>query len=129
MSPKGIPLSKGWKYSEPKWKELKGAKRQRYLGRSLLHTNGGAKPLSLEFEGRALGAFVLAGPDAGKIRYMIDGKDEREIDLRHRYSANLHYPRTVIFADDLIPGTHKIIIKPHNTDSGTAIRIMEFCTN
>ena len=129
LSPKDIPLAKGWKYSEPKWEEIKGSTRQRYLGRSLLHTHGSTKPISFEFEGQAVGAFVLAGPDAGKIRYMIDGKDEREINLRHRYSSNLHYPRTVMFADDLIPGTHEINIKPHNPDSGTAIRIMEFCTN
>ena len=85
------------------------------------------RPLRFEFEGRAIGAFILAGPDAAKISYGIDNEAEQEIDLYHHYSKNLHYPRTIIFArlkPVNIPELEPIIAGNHN-----AVRIMEFCIN
>ena len=127
LSPSTINLSKGWKFSEPDWKQIKGAKRARYLGLPLLHSEGNAHPLRFEFVGRTIGAFILAGPDAAKIRVRIDGKEKQEFELYHHYSRNLHYPRSVIFAKNLKFGKHNIEFEPLISGNRNAIRIMEFC--
>jgi hypothetical protein len=129
LSPQKIKLTEGWKYSEPNWENLKGSKRKRYLDAPLLHTDVKDKPIRFTFEGRAIGAFVLAGPDAGKIKFQIDGKIDGEVNLHHSFSRNLHYPRTVMFAHDLQPGTHNITILSKPSSHGNAVRIMEFCIN
>jgi hypothetical protein len=108
---------------------LKGRKRTRYLDAPLLHTDVKDKPIHFKFEGRAIGAFVLAGPDAGIIKFQIDGKIDGEVNLHHSFSNNLHYPRTVMFAHDLQPGTHSIAILSKPSSHGNAVRIMEFCIN
>ena len=127
MSPSKIKLTKGWKFSEPVWDSLKGGKRSRYLGIPLLHSQENTLPLRFEFEGRAIGAFILAGPDAAKLRFSIDGNTYQELELFHNYSRNLHYPRSVIFAHNLKPGKHTIELEPIITGNHNAVRIMEFC--
>ena len=127
LSPSRINLTNGWKFSEPSWEVLKGVKRKRYLGAPLLHCKNNTKPLRFEFEGRAIGAFILAGPDAAKIRFSIDDQAKQEIDLYHHYSKSLHYPRSVIFAHNLKPGKHSIALEPVISRDRNAVRIMEFC--
>ena len=128
LSPREATLTDGWKFSEPDWKNISGKKRSRYLGRPLLHSEAPGKPFRLKFEGRAIGAFVSAGPDAGILEFVIDGKHKGSIDLHHRYSGGLHYPRSVMFAHDLAPGPHEIVLSI-KTGKGSAARIMEFCIN
>ena len=128
LSPGEALLTDGWKFSEPDWKSLKGGKRKRYLGRPMLHSEIPGKPIRLTFEGRAIGAFVSAGPDAGILEFVIDGKHKGSIDLHHRYSRGLHYPRSVMFAHDLSPGPHEIELSI-KAGKGSAARIMEFCIN
>lgn len=128
LSPEKATLADGWKFSEPEWKDLKGGKRKRYLDRPLLHSQGPGKPIRLKFEGQAIGAFVSAGPDAGILEFVIDGKRKGSVDLFHRYSRGLHYPRSVMFAHDLSPGPHEIELSI-KAGERTAVRILEFCIN
>ena len=87
--------------------------------------------MTLEFSGRAVGAYLLAGPDAGAVHVSVDGGEERVIDLYHRYSKGLHYPRTVMFASDLEPGEHtlKLRVAPSPKSGGAAVRILQFVAN
>ena len=74
----------------------------------------GDKPgaeLKFEFEGRAVGAFLLAGPDAGIVETKIDDGPLTKHDLFHRFSGGLNYPRSVIFAADLDPGKHVLTLR------------------
>lgn len=128
LSPSRATFSEGWKFSEPDWNSLDGGKRKRYLERPLLHGHSAGKPFRLKFKGRAIGAFVVAGPDAGVIEYLIDGKRKGQVDLFHRYSKGLHYPRSVIFAHDLSEGSHEIEITI-KAGKRSACRILEFCIN
>ena len=86
---------------------------------------------TLKFTGTAVGAFIVAGPDAGIVEAAVDGGPPREVNLRHRYSVNLHYPRTVMLATDLPPGPHtlRLRISPKSPDTGHAMRIMQFTAN
>lgn len=102
----------GWKFA-PVNRELlpEGAIRKDYEKFKALRSDGPGNMLYYSFAGRMLGAFVLAGPDAGMLEVSVDGGGWREVDLFHRYSEKLNYPRSVILADDLAPGGHQVAIR------------------
>jgi hypothetical protein len=83
--------------------------------------------------GAAIGAYLLAGPDAGIAEASIDGGPARMVDLWHEFSAGLHYPRTVMFADVLAPGRHTLALRisadKNARSTGTAMRAMRFVVN
>ena len=87
----------------------------------------------MHFKGRALGAYVLAGPDSGVLEVSIDGGKWQRVDLYHRHSRGLHYPRTVMFDTDLKTGEHTAKIRLSNKSNplskGTAARILQFVVN
>ena len=87
----------------------------------------------MHFKGRALGAYVLAGPDSGVIEVSIDGGKWQRVDLDPRHSRGLHYPRTVMFDTDLKTGAHTAKIRLSNKSTplskGTAARILQFVVN
>jgi sialidase-1 len=87
----------------------------------------------LPFQGCSVGIAVVAGPDAGMIKYSIDGKEEKELDVFNRYSRSLHLPQYFLLGDDLKKGHHTLHVKisgEHNEQSkGTALRIAYFLVN
>ena len=121
-----------WSLSVPDWDKLSGKKRERYMNEPMLWTTKKGAELSFEFTGTAVGAFNLAGPDAGIIEVSIDGGSPVKYDLYHpKYSKNLHYPQTTMFANDLEQGKHTLRIKMLKEKSGTgnAMRIEYFDVN
>jgi acetyl esterase/lipase/lysophospholipase L1-like esterase len=130
---KSAQLGAGWQLHEPDWSSLPGQLRRRFSGTQLLCASDPGAELTLDFAGTAAGAYVLAGPDAGMLEYSIDGGEFKSLDLYHRHSKGLHYPRTVMFAGDLASGSHQLklrISKKHNQQSrGTAARILHFVAN
>lgn len=123
-----VTVGRGWQYSEPSWTDISGAKRQRFLGRQMLHSYTPGATLRVRFRGTAAGVYVLAGPDAGQLEYRIDDGEWKTVELFHRFSRRLHYPRTVMFASDLPDADHSAEIRvgsQHHADSkGTAVRIL-----
>ena len=70
--------------------------------------------------------------DAGQIHAFVDGDTEgKRVNLYHRFSRGLHYPRTVILATDLKPGKHKIrlTVAGSTFSKGFVVRIMKFVVN
>lgn len=124
---------KGWTLSEPAWTTIEGSKRDRFLKTPLLHANQPAAEFTLEFNGSAVGLYVVAGPDAGQLKYKIDGGEARTTELFHRFSTGLHYPRTVMLARDLPPGHHTLTVtvadSRHSASKGHAARILAFAVN
>jgi len=131
VDPKEADAGDGWTLGVPDWERLKGGKRGRFRSIPLLCGETPGAELALEFSGTAVGAYVLAGPDAGVVKASVDGDPSRRVDLYHRFSANLHYPRTVMFATDLGPGRHtlRLRIDEESTSGGHAVRIMQFAAN
>lgn len=115
----------------PNWKEIPGGFRNRFAGKKLLCATKPGSSCSFEFSGTAVGLYVLAGPDAGAVDFSIDGADFQSAQLFHDYSGGLHYPRTVVLADELAAGKHKVTLRVSpNKDArskGTAVRILEIC--
>lgn len=96
----------------------------------------GTKPgdaFTFEFEGRAVGLFVAAGPDAGVIEYRMDDGEWREQDLFTRWSRGLHLPWAYVLADELAPGAHRLEVRiadHRNAEStGHACRVVHFLVN
>jgi len=117
----------------PEWKKIPGSFRETFAGLKLLCGGRAGGGVSFEFEGRAVGAYVLAGPDAGVLEVSIDGGEYKPTNLYHHYSRGLHYPRTVMFATDLAAGRHSVRLRlakpPGDGVKGTAARILQFAVN
>lgn len=126
--------SAGWKIGKAT-KDLMpvGAIRSQYLDYDALRADKAGESLSLEFKGRAVGVFILAGPDAGIAETRVDGGEWTRHNLFHRFSGGLNYPRSVMFHTDLKPGKHKLELKiAKKSDArskGTAATILFFEVN
>jgi lysophospholipase L1-like esterase len=117
----------------PDWSKIAGNCRNRFIGATLLCADKPGAEMTLAFEGTAIGAYVLAGPDAGIVEVAIDGGAPKPVNLFHPFSMQLHYPRTVLFDADLAPGPHSLALRistardPNST--GHAARILHFTEN
>ncbi len=132
VDPSSCEFDRKWSYAVPAWEVIKGSKRDRFLNSKMLCTTKKGAELTFNFSGTAVGAFILAGPDAGVVEVSMDGGPFKEHDLYHsQYSKGLHYPRTVMFATDLSKGKHTMNLRMSKTSSGngTAARIMNFVVN
>jgi lysophospholipase L1-like esterase len=133
VDPGEAKVQSGWTLGVPEWQNLKGGKRGRFLKETLVHAETPGAELTLPFTGTAIGAYVLAGPDAGVLEASIDGGPVKAVDLFHRFSRGLHYPRTVVFDADLEPGEHTLTLrvseKKNARSAGTAARILAFTAN
>jgi lysophospholipase L1-like esterase len=108
----------------------KGTIRRDYRGLPVLRGEQPGTGFKLEFTGRAIGAMILAGPDAGIVETRIDNGEWQMQNLYHHYSSNLNYPRTVLFAEGLEPGDHRldlrIVERTHPESLGHAVSILDF---
>jgi lysophospholipase L1-like esterase len=131
IDPKEARIKNGWVLETPDWKSLPGSKRPRFTSIPMLCATEPGAEASLSFEGTSIGAYVVAGPDAGILEASIDDGPARSVDLFHHFSAGLHYPRTVMLGTDLKPGKHilKLRVSQDTKNSGHAARIMQFGVN
>ena len=96
-------------------------------------TEPGAE-LSLDFQGTALGLYLIAGFDAGTIEAAIDGAAPTRIDLFDEpWCEMFHRPVHRLLADALPAGAHHLVLRVtdhhHAKSVGTAIRILQFMVN
>ncbi|REJ80300.1 MAG: SGNH/GDSL hydrolase family protein [Planctomycetota bacterium] len=133
ISAESIHPGAGWRHEIPDWAMLPGQCRGRFLDLELYVADEPGAELSIDFTGTAIGAYVLAGPDAGRIDVSVDGEPFEEVELYHRFSKGLHYPRTVMFDAELKPGEHSVRVRVagtrHELSSGQAVRVLEFVGN
>lgn len=131
VDPKEAAVKQGWRLEVPAWKDLKGSKRSRFMQIPMLCADEPGAELTLKFTGTTVGAYIVAGPDAGVVEARVDGREPTEVNLLHAYSKGLHYPRTVMFDTDLPPGAHSLVLRisPKTQGSGHAMRIMQFVAN
>ncbi len=133
LGPAKASQDEGFRYYQPEWKKIPGGFRNTFAGMKLLCADKPGAGTRVQFKGQTLGAYVLAGPDAGILETSIDGGDFMAVDLYHHYSRGLHYPRTVILATNLKPGQHTAhirVVKNKNAGSkGNAARILQFGVN
>ena len=128
-----LHLDEHWQIGNPDWSQLPGQCRDRFKEAELIHADQPSAELSVEFTGTAIGAYLLAGPDAGVLGVSIDDGPEQMVNLFHQYSRGLHYPRTVMLATDLTDAPHVLKVRIADaTDAqsrGHAARIVAFVAN
>lgn len=135
-----IPLSEvkindDWQLSVPEWKKEKlGKVRNAFLDLPFIHSSKAGAKLSINFTGTAIGAYILAGPDSAIVRCRVDGGEAKDFDILHKHSG-FHYPRTVMFFNELEDGEHtfelEILVNKEGRirKGGTAFRVMNFTAN
>jgi lysophospholipase L1-like esterase len=131
LDPAAARFGQGWTLGIPDWQSLPGTKRPRFSAIPMLCATEPGSELTLAFEGTAIGAYLVAGPDAGTVAVRIDGKPFPDVNLDHAYSKGLHYPRTVMFGTGLDAGPHTLSLRiaPTTSSTGHAMRIMRFAAN
>ncbi len=131
VTPDKAQADADWTLGQPNWPSIRGNFRKTFADYPMIHATKPGATLTLSFQSSRIGVFLLAGPDAGILQVSIDNQPPKDFDLYHPYSAGLHYPYSVVFAEGLdktVPHTVKITIsEKHNAaSSGTAARIMFF---
>jgi lysophospholipase L1-like esterase len=116
-----------WIWAVPDWKSIRGSFRGTFADMKLLSVSRDGAETSLTFTGRALGAYVLAGPDAGTLAVSVDDGPFQDVNLFHRFSRGLHYPRTVMLATDLPAREHRVRLRLKGDQK--AARILHFTVN
>ena len=131
IDPKVAHVIIGWTLGIPDWKSLPGGKRPRFTSIPMLSATEAGSEATLAFEGTTVGAFIVAGPDAGEVLVRIDGGRSQLIDVYHNYSSGLHYPRSVILGTNLKNGPHtlKLHMADQTKHTGHAMRIIQFEAN
>lgn len=131
INPAEAKIKQGWTLGVPDWKVLPGSKRDRFTSIPMLCATETGAELTLVFEGTAVGAYVVAGPDAGIAETSVDGGPFAKVDFYHAYSRGLHYPRTVMLATALPAGPHTLTLRvsAETQSAGHAARIMQFTAN
>ncbi|MCD6304303.1 MAG: SGNH/GDSL hydrolase family protein [Planctomycetes bacterium] len=122
-----------WTLGKVNWKKLPGMCRSRFVNATFLSADKVGAELKLAFEGPAIGAYLLAGPDAGTVEARVANQPPVVVDLYHRFSSRLHYPRTVMFYADLPAGKHELTLRilpaRNRASRGHAVRILYFTAN
>jgi sialidase-1 len=118
---------------DPRSNEVGGGVREGFVDVPMLVGTEPGDSLSFSFEGRAVGAWVAAGPDAGTIEYRIDGGPWRSQDLFTRWSGGLHLPWIYVLEAELDGEAHELELRIATTKNprskGHACRIAHFVVN
>jgi lysophospholipase L1-like esterase len=131
IDPKAAKIKQGWTLGVPDWTSLPGGKRPRFTSIPMLCATEPGAEVALDFEGTAVGAYIVAGPDAGIAEVSLDNGPFLALDFYHAYSKGLHYPRTVMLGTALQPGPHTLTLRVSDKtkSAGRALRIMQFVAN
>lgn len=88
---------------------------------------------SLSFQGDAVGIALVSGPDAGRLRYSIDGGPFRTLELYTPWSDQLHLPWYLLLGAGLKDGRHVLRLRlaedKADKSQGHACRIVYFLVN
>lgn len=130
-----IQADENWKIGVPDWPtENEGHVRPRFLNEPMVYSKTVGAKLTIPFHGRAIGAYMLSGPDTGLIRCTLDGKESRILDTLHIHSG-FNYPMTLMFFNELNPDEHILEIEILDNalgrikEGGTAFRALHFVAN
>lgn len=123
----------GWVLHE-RWRPTGGAAvRNGFVDVPVLEAGRPGAALRLAFDGDAVGVFVVAGPDAGRLSFAVDGGPRGTWDLHTPWSGGVHLPVARVLAHGLPPGRHALDLavsaEAHPPRAGHAVRIVHFLVN
>jgi len=126
INKKGFSINESWQPADSV------GTRPGFVRVPMLVSDGSEASLELPFTGRTIGIGIVSGPDAGYIRYSIDGQAMQELDLHTQWSKSLYLPWYVLLGDELKPEKHILHLEtggPHQGLSKNVCRIVYFLVN
>lgn len=131
IDPKEAHVISGWTLGVPDWKSIKGGTRPRFTSIPMLSATEAGAEATLDFEGTTVGAFVVAGPDAGVVEASVDNGAFKKFEVYRSYSSGLHYPYSLVLGTDLTPGKHQLRLRMASEvrHTGHSMRIIQFEAN
>lgn len=119
---------------DPSWRPTDGAgTRGGFVDVPFLVAEQPGASCAIAFDGRGIGLFVAAGPDAGMVTFSVDGGAPVTRDLFSPWSGGLHLPWAVMLAPELPPGRHVLTLTvapgANPASRGHAVRIAHILAN
>lgn len=118
---------------DPRTSNVGGGVRSGFVNVPMLVGTQPGDAFELPFQGRAVGLFVVAGPDAGIIEYRLDDGPWQAHDLFTKWSRGLHIPWAYVLEAELTSGPHKLAVRiadaKHAASKGHACRIVHLLVN
>lgn len=96
----------------PSWEpSFDASLRNGFHGVPMLSADKAGASFRLGFEGRAIGLFMVAGPDAGVLEYRVDKGEWKRLDTQTEWSGYLYIPWVYMLETELAPGAHELQLK------------------
>lgn len=119
---------RGWKVVDDWTPTVKGNTRKGFVHVPMLVAETAGSSLSFDFEGRAVGIFCAAGPQACVLEYSVDGAPFKKLDTYTDWSRKLYIPWVYLFETELAPGQHNLRLRVAKGDK-TGCQIRNFVVN
>ena len=100
----------GWRVVE-EWKPASGGTRKGFVDVPMLVAERAGATLSFPFEGRAVGIFCVAGPQACVLEYSVDGAPFKRLDTFTDWSHRLYIPWVYMLETELAPARHVLRLR------------------
>jgi pimeloyl-ACP methyl ester carboxylesterase/lysophospholipase L1-like esterase len=118
----------------PRWKpEGKAGVRAGFVDVPMLVGEHSGASFTARFEGRGIGLFLTAGPDAATLEYRIDRGPWKTRDSFTRWSRGLHLPWALMLETELESGPHELEVrlaeKGNPAAVGAALRVRDILVN
>lgn len=111
IAPDRIEIQQGFKLIR-KWRPRDQAGvRDGFVDVDMMAGEHAGDRFTLRFEGRAVGFFMTAGPDAGSIEYRIDHGDWRRRETATKWSSGLHLPWLLLLESELESKEHMLELR------------------
>ena len=118
---------------DPRNNKIGGSVRAGFHNVPMLVGSQPGDQFSFDFQGRAVGLFLAAGPDAGTIEYSIDNSEFKPLNLFTQWSRGLHIPWAHVLESELPAGAHQLVLRIAATkdprSKGHACRIVNLLVN
>lgn len=120
---------KGWEVVtdwSPKMEKVET--RDGFVHVPMLEAQRAAATLSLDFTGRAIGLFCVAGPKAAVLEYSVDGAPFKTVDTYTQWSKGLYLPWVYMLETELENKPHKLVLRVAKGER-TECQIRNFVVN
>ncbi|RHJ79711.1 alpha/beta fold hydrolase [Parabacteroides sp. AM08-6] len=126
-------LNKGWKLITNWHPDNQAGKRNGFVDVPMLEATRPGDRLKLNFKGKAIGIFCVAGPSAGILEYSVDGAPYKELDMFTEWSSGLYIPWVYMLETELEEGDHTLVLRisshKNERSKGTECQIRNFVVN
>lgn len=118
----------GWKVMDDWTPATETSTRKGFVHVPMLVADRAGASLSFSFEGRAVGVFCVAGPQACVLEYSVDGAPYKKLDTSTNWSRGLYIPWVYMLETELVSARHTLQLRVAK-GSKTECQIRNFLVN